>query len=360
MRALASESAEVKASRALASARAFLNRSPVRVISDTSRERLARASDDDAPSARATTATTVETTTVETTTSETSTEIRDLRASFANANARETHESARDDERGDDASADDDALVSLALATPTSIALDLSSDSASDGDGKDDRATARTRALEARALEASALEARALEASALENERLRRELEHARWEREALEVRAFEAEANARALEANAREVAKEITGASEREGTGTGTNGGLTAENAAALAAELEQMNYLKRLLARAESMRNAARAETKQARAKHERDLEILRAELVTMDEEMENLRRRVKKDRAKIEAMERATIDAADEFRTLYRRQTLTQRLLVATFVAFFAVLTRLALDGRLGTMKNMYRY
>ena len=350
MRALASESAEVKASRALASARAFLNRSPVRVISDTSRERLARASDDDAPSARATTATTVETTTVETTTSETSTEIRDLRASFANANARETHESARDDERGDDASADDDALVSLALATPTSIALDLSSDSASDGDGKDDRATARTRALEARALEASALE----------NERLRRELEHARWEREALEVRAFEAEANARALEANAREVAKEITGASEREGTGTGTNGGLTAENAAALAAELEQMNYLKRLLARAESMRNAARAETKQARAKHERDLEILRAELVTMDEEMENLRRRVKKDRAKIEAMERATIDAADEFRTLYRRQTLTQRLLVATFVAFFAVLTRLALDGRLGTMKNMYRY
>ena len=47
---------------------------------------------------------------------------------------------------------------------------------------------------------------------------------------------------------------------------------------------------------------MRNVARAETKQARDKHESDLEIVRKEVAVMDAEMENLRRRVKKDKAK----------------------------------------------------------
>jgi len=76
--------------------------------------------------------------------------------------------------------------------------------------------------------------------------------------------------------------------------------------------------------------------------------------------MDEEMENLRRRVKNDRVKIEAMEKATIEAADEFRALYHRQELTRRLLGATFIVIFALIVQFGLAGNLGMMKNMYQY
>ena len=133
-----------------------------------------------------------------------------------------------------------------------------------------------------------------------------------------------------------------------------------LTNEQVAALRAEIEQVEYLKRLLARAEQMRNVARAETKQARDKHESDLEIVRKEVAVMDAEMENLRRRVKKDKAKIEAMERTTIEAADEFATLYSRQENTRRLLGACIVAILALVVRLGLSGQTFMMKNMYQY
>ena len=173
------------------------------------------------------------------------------------------------------------------------------------------------------------------------------ELESMRWEREALEVRTLEAEKIA--AEAQAKTVSQALSPENQ-----------LTNEQVAALKAEIEQVDYLKRLLARAEQMRNTARLETKQARDKHEKDLETLRAELTTMDEEMENLRRRVKNDRVKIEAMEKATIEAADEFRALYHRQELTRRLLGATFIVIFALIVQFGLAGNLGMMKNMYQY
>lgn len=176
---------------------------------------------------------------------------------------------------------------------------------------------------------------------------MREELEESRWAREALETRVQEAEK----IAAEAR--SKTIESALDPQNQ-------LTNEQVAALRAEIEQVEYLKRLLARAEQMRNVARAETKQARDKHESDLEIVRKEVAVMDAEMENLRRRVKKDKAKIEAMERTTIEAADEFATLYSRQENTRRLLGACIVAILALVVRLGLSGQTFMMKNMYQY
>jgi len=177
--------------------------------------------------------------------------------------------------------------------------------------------------------------------------RLREELDGARWSREALEARVVEAEKTA----ADARSKTLE---------TALDPQNQLTPEQVAALRAEIEQVEYLKRLLARAEQMRNAARAETKKAREKHEQDLEIVRREVGAMDEEMNNLRKRVKNDKAKIEAMERATIEAADEFATLYARQENTRRLLAAAFLVILLLLVRLFMGGGAFVMKNMYQY
>ena len=187
------------------------------------------------------------------------------------------------------------------------------------------------------------------EVSALREEvdRLRDELDGAKWSREALEARVVEAEK----IAADARSKTIE---------TALDPQNQLTPEQVAALRAEIEQVEYLKRLLARAEQMRNTARAETKKAREKHEQDLEIVRREVAAMDEEIDNLRKRVKNDKSKMEAMERATIEAADEFATLYARQENTRRLLAAAFFAVVVLVIRLFMSGGAFTLKNMYHY
>jgi 2-methylcitrate dehydratase PrpD len=76
--------------------------------------------------------------------------------------------------------------------------------------------------------------------------------------------------------------------------------------------------------------------------------------------MDEEMMNLRQRVKTDKTKIETMERTTIEAADEFATLYSRQENTRRLLMVCVVVIIALAVRLGLNGQTVTLKNMYQY
>ena len=187
------------------------------------------------------------------------------------------------------------------------------------------------------------------EVSALREEvdRLRDELDGAKWSREALEARVVEAEK----IAADARSKTIE---------TALDPQNQLTPEQVAALRAEIEQVEYLKRLLARAEQMRNTARAETKKAREKHEQDLEIVRREVAAMDEEIDNLRKRVKNDKSKMDAMERATIEAADEFATLYARQENTRRLLAAAFFAVVVLVIRLFMSGGAFTLKNMYHY
>ena len=340
---------ELKASRALEAARAFLARSPA--------------------SARAPSATT--------------------RARNAlNVNLDATFSAATSDDARTDADA---ATTGRAPETPASVALELSSESDDDDDaatatttttttGGDD---ARERGEEGRrvrlevdededvddgARDGGESDSEGVFAVAIKRERdeaeaeanaetaaalranidaLREELEESRWAREALETRVQEAEK----IAAEAR--SKTIESALDPQNQ-------LTNEQVAALRAEIEQVEYLKRLLARAEQMRNVARAETKQARDKHESDLEIVRKEVAVMDAEMENLRRRVKKDKAKIEAMERTTIEAADEFATLYSRQENTRRLLGACIVAILALVVRLGLSGQTFMMKNMYQY
>ena len=344
---------ELKASRALEAARAFLARSPA--------------------SARAPSATT--------------------RARNAlNVNLDATFSAATSDDARTDADA---ATTGRAPETPASVALELSSESDDDDDAATGGDDARERGEEGRRVrlevdededvddgardggesdsegvfavaikrerdeaeaeaEAEAetggeAEANAETAAALRAniDALREELEESRWAREALETRVQEAEK----IAAEAR--SKTIESALDPQNQ-------LTNEQVAALRAEIEQVEYLKRLLARAEQMRNVARAETKQARDKHESDLEIVRKEVAVMDAEMENLRRRVKKDKAKIEAMERTTIEAADEFATLYSRQENTRRLLGACIVAILALVVRLGLSGQTFMMKNMYQY
>ena len=269
----------------------------------------------------------------------------------------------RDDDDDDEPEAVDDGRRSVRLEVDEEESAD---DGARDGAGSDsegvfavaiERARAEAEAEAKAEAEAEAEDAEtggeattdAETAAALRAniDALREELEESRWAREALETRVQEAEK----IAAEAR--SKTIESALDPQNQ-------LTNEQVAALRAEIEQVEYLKRLLARAEQMRNVARAETKQARDKHESDLEIVRKEVAVMDAEMENLRRRVKKDKAKIEAMERATIEAADEFATLYSRLENTRRLLGACIVAILALVVRLGLSGQTFMMKNMYQY
>jgi hypothetical protein len=355
---------ELKASRALEAARAFLARSPAsaRAPSATTRARNALNVNLDATFSAAT-----------------SDDARTDADAATTGRAPETpasvalelsSESADDDEATATATAtrddDDEATVEGGRRVRLEVDEDEDVDDGARGGGESDsegvfavaieRERAAAAATTAAATEAeddaetggeAAVDAETAAALRANIDALREELEESRWAREALETRVQEAEK----IAAEAR--SKTIESALDPQNQ-------LTNEQVAALRAEIEQVEYLKRLLARAEQMRNVARAETKQARDKHESDLEIVRKEVAVMDAEMENLRRRVKKDKAKIEAMERATIEAADEFATLYSRQENTRRLLGACIVAILALVVRLGLSGQTFMMKNMYQY
>lgn len=233
---------------------------------------------------------------------------------------------------------DEDADAELSVdVTTTSLAVD---DETSDSESVFAVAIERERA--------DAVESEVVAALRADVARLSEELERAKWSREALEARAVEAERIA--AEAKSKTIETALDPSNQ-----------LTAEQVAALRAEIEQVEYLKRLLARAEQMRNSARQETKAAREKHERDLEIIREEVATMDAEMENLRKRVKGDKAKLAAMERATVEAADEFATLFARHENTRRMFAASLVAILALVVRIFMSGASGlVMKNMYMY
>jgi hypothetical protein len=350
---------ELKASRALEAARAFLARSPAsaRAPSATTRARNARNVNLDATFSAAT-----------------SDDARTDADAATTGRAPETPASVAL-ELSSESDDDDDAATATTTTTTTGgddarergeegrrVRLEVDEDEDVDDGARDggesdsegvfavaikrerDEAEAEAEAETGGEAEANAETAAALRANI---DALREELEESRWAREALETRVQEAEK----IAAEAR--SKTIESALDPQNQ-------LTNEQVAALRAEIEQVEYLKRLLARAEQMRNVARAETKQARDKHESDLEIVRKEVAVMDAEMENLRRRVKKDKAKIEAMERTTIEAADEFATLYSRQENTRRLLGACIVAILALVVRLGLSGQTFMMKNMYQY
>jgi len=394
------DAVEDKAARALAAAHAFLNRSPVRTtrvkdgstsdgrlddvdarrerVVDDARERAnERDADDALASARADAS-------VEGAVREGENAVGETRARVE-ANLARAFEDAKTSEDGDrrmddavsDAVVKDEEDVSEGNAneaeartevvavpdTPTSPALELSvSDEDSDADVElslDVTATSLvvddensdSEGVFAAAIKrerADAAESDVVAALREDVARLTEELERAKWAREALEARAVEAERVA--AEAQSKTIETALDPSNQ-----------LTAEQVAALRAEIEQVEYLKRLLARAEQMRNSARQETKAAREKHEKDLEIIREEVAKMDAEMEKLRKRVKGDKAKLAAMERATVEAADEFATLFARYENTRRLFAASIVAILALVVRIFLSGESGlVMKNMYMY
>ena len=150
-------------------------------------------------------------------------------------------------------------------------------------------------------------------------EKLEMRLEEAGWEKEALETRLAEAEATLARTDA---------------------VNGARISQ----LSAEVQQNDYLRRLLKRAEEMRNAARMQAKEARVRleiRERELESRRIEIDRMEAERDGLRRRILTEKRRSDAMERTIEAQNDELEESHgRRVTMTQ--LAGLLVCFLVIL------------------
>ena len=152
---------------------------------------------------------------------------------------------------------------------------------------------------------------------ALEKAEMR--LEEAGWEKEALETRLAEAESSLARTDA---------------------VNGARISQ----LSAEVQQNDYLRRLLKRAEEMRNAARMQAKEARVRldiRERELEQRRIEIDRMEAERDGLRRRILTEKRRADAMENIIeVQNAQLEESQARRVTMTQ--LAGMLVCFLVVL------------------
>jgi hypothetical protein len=150
-------------------------------------------------------------------------------------------------------------------------------------------------------------------------EKLEMRLEESGWEKEALETRLAEAEAAAARTDA---------------------VNGARISQ----LSAEVQQNDYLRRLLKRAEETRNAARMQAKEARVRleiRERELESRQIEIDRMEAERDGLRRRILTEKRRSEAMERTIEAQNDELEESHgRRVTMTQ--LAGLLVCFLVIL------------------
>ena len=150
-------------------------------------------------------------------------------------------------------------------------------------------------------------------------EKLEMRLEESGWEKEALETRLAEAEATLARTDA---------------------VNGARISQ----LSAEVQQNDYLRRLLKRAEEMRNAARMQAKEARVRleiRERELESRRIEIDRMEAERDGLRRRILTEKRRSDAMERTIEAQNDELEESHgRRVTMTQ--LAGLLVCFLVIL------------------
>jgi len=109
-------------------------------------------------------------------------------------------------------------------------------------------------------------------------------------------------------------------------------------------LSAEVQQNDYLRRLLKRAEEMRNAARMQAKEARVRldiRERELEQRRIEIDRMEAERDGLRRRILTEKRRADAMENIIeVQNAQLEESQARRVTMTQ--LAGMLVCFLVVL------------------
>ena len=152
--------------------------------------------------------------------------------------------------------------------------------------------------------------------------------ETAGWERDALIVRTAEAEAAATA----AQEVASQIQ---------------------AALAAEQAQNDYLRRLLARAEEVRDAARADAATLRDRALATDVQLRQLLETLDArdaEALSVRARLRNDKARMVALQAERDQAVAHLRVSHDRGQLLHRVLGLALAACFVMALRLLLGTR----------
>ena len=152
--------------------------------------------------------------------------------------------------------------------------------------------------------------------------------EGAGWERDALVVRTAEAEADA----ASARE---ELAGAQ------------------AALAAEQAQNDYLRRLLTRAEEVRDAARADAAEVRQRAvaaDAQMRKLMETLDVRDNEAVSVRARLRNDKARLTAMQAERDAALAQLRASHDRGQLLHRVLGLTLAACFVMALRLLLGTK----------
>ena len=154
--------------------------------------------------------------------------------------------------------------------------------------------------------------------------------EEAGWEREALLVRTSEAEAAAADAAARADAAAGRA-------------------------AAELQSAEYVRRLLSRAEQLRDAARSEVRQLRARlTARDGELRAAldALDVRDEEAVTLRTRLRGERARAAALELSRMEAQAALDAAYARSLLLHRVLGMALAACVLMALRLMLGARAG--------
>lgn len=152
--------------------------------------------------------------------------------------------------------------------------------------------------------------------------------EEAGWEREALLVRTAEAEAAAAAAAARADAAA------------------GRTA-------AEAQSAEYVRRLLSRAEQLRDAARSEVRQLRARlTARDGELRAAldALDVRDDEAVTLRTRLRGERARAAQLELSRMEAQAALDAAYARSLLLHRVLGMALAACVLMALRLMLGAR----------
>jgi hypothetical protein len=152
--------------------------------------------------------------------------------------------------------------------------------------------------------------------------------EEAGWGRDALLARTAEAEASVAAASA-------EVSAASQRA------------------AAEAQTAAYLRRLLRRAEQVRDGARLESKQLESRLAAKDAELRAALDALDirdADAVALRSRLRSERARAAALEAARAQAAAELARAYARGLLLHRVLGVAIAAVILMALRLLLGTR----------
>ena len=137
--------------------------------------------------------------------------------------------------------------------------------------------------------------------------------------------------------------------------GVGVASLGSRSDARAHRLQAEVQQNTFLRRLLGRAEQMRNAARGQAKEARLRlNAREVEMsqLRTEMDRTEAESLGLRKRIGAERARGRALESSLAGANVDMAEMHRRRVTAQQLLGMVLALLVVLVMRLVLGPRVG--------